>query len=429
MVSHNMSKRIITPKKKKDNVFIIQNTWYNYYAGYSDSFILKYLKKYSSMFIDPIVLDPWTGSGTTNIVANYLNLKNIGLDINPVMIIISKAKLYDSRDVDIDYLFNCLSVEKINKFNQFMTSDYLFNWYDDDTVEFIRKFEALLQIEILSFNKICPLILRNINLIDSKTAFYYLILFKTVKSFSKSLIGSNPTWIKTKNITNKIIIDSNDFIKEFITTAQQLKNCFVSIQNLTSFGLSDSKNTFLNDESIDIVLTSPPYCTRIDYVVLTIIELSIIGFSKKEIINLRKSMIGTTKILSDMNFDNTDCFISEKVKTILKKIKYHDSKASQCYYYKTYYQYFINMQESINEINRITKKNGIVMFIVQDSYFKDIFINLKRCLVETFSFYNFSLVEAIPFKVSNNMRYLNTNSRKYKDKVKVYEKILVFRKE
>src|SRR4051794_18847070 len=38
--------------------------------------------------------------------------------------------------------------------------------------------------------------------------------------------------------------------------------------------LADSRSLPLADESADFVLTSPPYCTRIDYVVSTSFELA-----------------------------------------------------------------------------------------------------------------------------------------------------------
>lgn len=51
----------------------------------------------------------------------------------------------------------------------------------------------------------------------------------------------------------------------------------------------------------------------------------------------------------------------------LSKINNHNSKASKTYYYKTYLQYFDSIYKSIVEINRVLKRNGYGVFVVQDS--------------------------------------------------------------
>lgn len=428
LMAKKMVKKKETPKIKKNNTIILQNKWYNYYAGYSDSFIIKYLKKYSKDYINPIVLDPWTGSGTTNIVSDFLSLKNIGLDVNPVMIIISKAKLYDCSKLNIDNLTQLFSIGVNSKYNYCQPNDYLLQWFEESTVQMIRNVEAFIQKNILSFNNIGSLKNCNISQISNKIAFYYLLIFKTIKHFSKPLTKSNPSWVKTSNIESKICICEKEFIKEFLSFAKQLKTQYTTINDYSSFSLGNSKEMRLDDESIDIVLTSPPYCTRIDYAISTIIELSVIGYANDEIDALRKDMIGTPKILSKDNEYDLEQFVSQKTKAILKRIKTHKSKAAESYYYKTFFQYFENMQHSIGEISRVTKSGGTVMMILQDSYFKDVFINLKQCVVETFEHFGFILVEAKAYKASNNIRSINTNSRKYKDKVKVYERIIVLRK-
>lgn len=429
MVILKVKTKKTTPKKKKDNTIILQNTWYNYYAGYSDSFIIKYLKKYSRGFSNPLILDPWAGSGTTNVVANYLGYKNIGIDINPVMIVVSKAKYYDCLSLDCEELSRVLSAEKLSYYNYTISKDYLVHWFDDDTVAMIRSFEALMQDALLSFKNRCSLNDINISEINNKTAFFYLLLFNTIKKFSKDLTKSNPTWVRTKNIKDKISIDAKRFVEEYIRCAFETKKHYIAMTNVSSFILSNSVELPLKNDCIDIVLTSPPYCTRIDYAISTILELSVMGYSEDDITNLRKLMIGTPKILSDGDQHDIASIFPPKTKYVLNRIKAHKSKAAKSYYYKTYYQYFLGMNKSIYEINRVTKHGGIVMLIVQDSYFKDVFINLKQCLVEMFEQYDFTLLEAKAFKATNNIRAINTNSRKYKDTVKVYERVIVLKKE
>ena len=65
--------------------------WHPYYAGYSESFVTDIL---SELEIPPrhVVLDPMNGSGTTTMVAQKRDYLSIGVELNPAMAIIARAK-------------------------------------------------------------------------------------------------------------------------------------------------------------------------------------------------------------------------------------------------------------------------------------------------------------------------------------------------
>ena len=65
---------------------------YHYYAGFSPKFVTDII---AALNIDDsaVIMDPWNGSGTTTQVARDLGFSAIGFDINPVMVIVAKAKL------------------------------------------------------------------------------------------------------------------------------------------------------------------------------------------------------------------------------------------------------------------------------------------------------------------------------------------------
>jgi len=65
---------------------------YSYYAGYSLSFAER-LIQHLPFDTDPIILDPWNGSGTTTFAAAKNGFRSHGCDLNPVMVIVAKARL------------------------------------------------------------------------------------------------------------------------------------------------------------------------------------------------------------------------------------------------------------------------------------------------------------------------------------------------
>lgn len=423
---------IISPKQNQSNV-IEQSGWYNYYAGYSDAFVKKYIEKYSQKYMNPTVLDPWNGAGTTTLVCNYLNITGIGIDINPIMNIIAKSKLYNVELVNRENITILFTEKQINDSAAIVIideEDYLHTWFTSKTVHLIRTIEYLIRKEILDIEANKPLKDKSIDKIDIKTAFYYMVLFNTIKAFCTPLKCSNPTWVKRKNIKEKIEINVSSFVDEYLLTILNCKKYYTKMEcdKKITIKLGDSKTIDASDNCADIIISSPPYCTRIDYIVATVVELAIMGYTKNEIDNFRANMIGTPTIDKNEDYNMSFEGISASCNKILSEIKSHNSKAARSYYYKTYYQYFYSMWLSLKNIDKLLKNNGTIILITQDSYFKNICVNISKCIKEMLESIGYTSIESKSFAVVNNMRYINSKSRKYKNKIKTYERTIVMRK-
>ena len=60
------------------------------------------------------VLDPFNGCGTTTTVCSYNGVKSVGLEISPLMCIISKIKSRKWRQIKLKKFLNDLNEKKIN---------------------------------------------------------------------------------------------------------------------------------------------------------------------------------------------------------------------------------------------------------------------------------------------------------------------------
>src|SRR5690606_33445425 len=109
-----------------------------------------------------------------------------------------------------------------------------------------------------------------------------------------------------------------------------------------SLQIDNSISLLQENESVDIVLTSPPYCTRIDYAVATSIEIATIRVSN--IRNLRDNLIGTSTIKKEVVEANS--IWGSNCNSFLNKVKNHPSVASSSYYYKNHLQYFNDLYKS-----------------------------------------------------------------------------------
>ncbi|MBI3578577.1 MAG: DNA methyltransferase [Ignavibacteriales bacterium] len=67
------------------------HTWYQFVLGYPPHLIRYYVYKFS-ISPDDLVLDPFCGTGTTNVECKKLGIDSLGLEANPVVFFASKVK-------------------------------------------------------------------------------------------------------------------------------------------------------------------------------------------------------------------------------------------------------------------------------------------------------------------------------------------------
>lgn len=410
--------------------------WYYYYAGYSPSFvedILNFLK----LPRNAVIMDPWNGSGTTTQVAQDMGYTAIGFDINPVMIIVAKARNLGHEVAKSLARLGEDIVKKARKYelNPFTLKEPLETWFVDNSAKAIRGIEVSIQkllIDSKNYNFLCN---KDLDVVSSLAAFFYVALFRTIKSYLSPFRSSNPTWIKIpKSVNNRISIDKNEIYETFLdnillmTNSIDANNKTLDYYNKTCIlKVAPSDIIPLSNNSVNAIITSPPYCTRIDYVIATLPELTLLGFTlDKEIKNLRNQMIGTPTISKkDLELKNewgTTC--SE----FLKSVGNHQSKASNSYYYKNYLQYFHSTYNSLTEINRTLKKLGYCILVLQDSYYKELHLDLIQIISEMGYSLAWQLQNRIDFPKKQILAGINKNTGRYRTSVKATESILIFQK-
>ncbi|MDQ0340573.1 hypothetical protein J2S00_003397 [Caldalkalibacillus uzonensis] len=117
------------------------------------------------------------------------------------------------------------------------------------------------------------------NQIPDILAFFYVALFRTLRQFSRKFKSQNPTWLKKpKTPTERIKLQAVDL---YTTFEQEVLHLLAALDLKHRRGQQIQKNTEvildvatseqlpITDNTVNLVLTSPPYCTRIDYAMLT----------------------------------------------------------------------------------------------------------------------------------------------------------------
>ena len=424
--------KLSNPKRNNSNKRN-KSSWFDYYAGYSPEFVEDALN-YLNLSLDSVILDPWNGSGTTTQIAEDLGYRAIGYDINPVMLIVAKAKGIDNKYLKnveeeahelIDESHNCV-IEGTN-------DDPLSIWLHPSSVLIFRKLEmAILNKNLVSDKG--KLQKYNFESISSKVAFYYLGLFKTIKKLLFPFRSSNPTWIKRPKLTSeRMKINEDEVFESFLTSMTEMVSSIGTerskkkVKNRAIISVNTSESLPLSSNSVDAIITSPPYCTRIDYAIATVLELAILGFSSENYLTeLRNKMIGTPTIIKEPIEIKKEW--GTFANTFLKLVAEHESKASRSYYYKVYLQYFNSMYNSIKEINRVMKGGSYCILVVQDSYYKDILIDLSTIFSEMGESLSWRVENKISYQNKRTLASIHQDTRKYRKSSAVSESALIFQK-
>lgn len=422
---------IIGSPKRKRHLQSKWNKFFPYYAGFPESFARTIIES-STLPRGGLVFDPWNGSGTTTYAAAQLGYSSYGIDLNPVMVLVARARNLAPSEADsIEPQAKSLVQNIARLKTKVSPDDPLLQWLTIDTASFVRNLEHRIRSRLISKS------LRETSVqfdkISCFAATFYVALFTVFRNFTKSFRSSNPTWLRLpKNSEPKIAISITEISSAFM---DQVKSMAESLQNSTSqpndaarINISVGNTTQLRNENFaDLILTSPPYCTRIDYTAATRIELAIINpllSATRE--TLSKEMIGSVKVPTDLIEPQaawgTTCI------EFLDRLMSHDSKASRGYYYKTHLDYFNKMSRSIKNIHSCLKKSATAILVVQDSHYKEIHNDVPLILTEMAENSGLSLFRREDFSQKNSIAGINSKSRKYRETAVAVESVICFRK-
>jgi len=425
--------QILNPKRTW-NAPTGREGWFPYYAGFSQDFATTLLGS-AALRKDAWVLDPWNGSGTTTTAAASLGLPSMGLDLNPVMVIVAKARVLCSREKGS--LLPLLSdiLRKARKLDDsVLVDDALLLWFVPSAAKIIRNLERIIR-ELLLTSEMSQIIALRKDLDDMSDlcAFFYTALFRTARQLSTGSSSSNPTWRKRPDgKENRARPSPMTIYETFRTVTRQMVGGIEDADTRDiagcecRIGIGDSQSIPNEAHSVDFVITSPPYCTRIDYAVSTAVELATLGFQHDDHFDkLRRRLIGTTTVVKEpptITFEwGATCA------SFLDALFKHPSRASATYYYKNHLQYFDGIHRSITEIHRILKPGGSCVLVLQDSHYKEMHNDLPKIVTEMAEGVGMNLIDEKSFPLTVTMAGINPNVKRYRENCNAVEKVMCFR--
>ncbi len=230
---------------------------------------------------DEIILDPMAGSGTTNVEAALMGINSKAIDVSPFCQFMIKTK-YEALTINSEVLEQT-KIENKKLFDFFKQGDVLNR---------IDKFGDNDKIKIYNL------------------AF---LAFLDALGYSKRVVKSNH-----EQLFDKVLPRYFETVKSF------LSNQYFNQKKIGSlYVLSDSEalNIKLESNSVDCVITSPPYSFAIDYVENDKDQLEFLGYDTSDLKTKLIGLKGKTKNQKLENyFADMDTFCLQ-VSKVLKKRK------------------------------------------------------------------------------------------------------------
>lgn len=417
---------VINPKRVNEEEEA-KPSWYNYYAGYSHSFAKNIIESHI-LTETSVILDPWNGAGTTTLMSSISGYRSVGIDLNPVMKVIATAK--QANRCDAEHIQSKIFKLSNIRLRHTQENDPLRYWFRESGVLAIRKIEHW----ILEGKRYSTMV-EKIESLSIQQCILYNALYNCVRESLQEFIPSNPTWIKRpKSDAEKIELDWKLFRKRYVfLVSEMLKGLDLDTHawpsDRASLVIASSTSMPLPDECVDLVLSSPPYCTRIDYGIATLPELAIMSDSStNNVQEVRRALMGTTTVSKAMD-KLDDLQLGIKCKNFLNDVKNHTSKSSATYYYKNILKYFVDLSKSVSEISRVMKADARFVCVVQDSFYKELHCDLPSILTDIALLAGLKLDRKFDFESKQNMVNLNAKSRSYRNKSIAYESVLIFYKQ
>lgn len=401
--------------------------WYPFVEGYSKEFIQTIINENKDKDIK-CCLEPFSGSATTALELQNLGIKCYSFEINPLMYLIGKVKLeihYDIEDTvkwfnyiketrsgfvqaDLDTVFPTLyESDKRNKWN-----------YDRDVGLAVRKLDlAIGTITNPIYKDLFTIALAAI-LLDVSN------LYRNGKCLSYKNNWQNVK-LSEEDVFSKFDKKVQDELFSDIVASSKTRGNVIQQNKLFLYN-RDSRiaiNNIVADNSVDLVITSPPYLNSRDYTDTYMLELKTLGFTKNnsEIQKLRNQ---TFRSHVQIHWEDETTVENPLLKSTLSKLK-TSAKNFDVWnpsIIDMVRLYFVDMEKLFEELYKKMKVGGKVYFNVSNSAYFNVQINtLDICA---------SIAEDIGFSVNEirKARYLKTSPQQKEYVDKLLEGVIVLEK-
>lgn len=342
--------------------------WFRFSAGYSGEWVYRLLKMKKMDNENLTVLDPFLGCGTTTVSADFADVKSYGIEAQPFIYRIANAKSKWNTDIgEFENFAERIKVEakSLDEPDIEEVPSLLEKCYSDESLRTLFKIR-----ESYFKNR------RD----DSVSELVWLAITSTLRECSKA--GTAPWQYVLPNKSSKNVTDPLD---AFDAQIEMMKIDMEKAQNSSSKPNADILNTDartlegIEDDTIDLVITSPPYTNNYDYADSTRLEMTFWGeverwadlhdAARKYLVRSCTQHVTKEKEELDerLNSEKLNPIIDELEPVCRKLEKEKENHGGKKKYDQMVAAYFKDQFDIWNELRRVCKKESEICYVLGDS--------------------------------------------------------------
>lgn len=305
--------------------------WFHYREGFSKQ-LVEYILEECNIKSGDTLLDPFAGTGAAPFVAaSYSNVHGIAIELMPVGAFFIKCRnAFANLSSDELISFAQKTLESREKWLGISP-----NWHFQHLNITRDAFSSESEKELCQYKTWIGK-QKNVNY----KLFLDFVSFSILEKFSYTrkdgqylrwdyrsprFVGKEKKTSFDKGPVYSFIDALNDKLEQIISDLKSKDDLFDDIPRLNTNTIEILQGSVLNkideipDNSIDIVITSPPYCNRYDYTRTYALELAYLGANEESIRELRQTLLTCTVENKPKLFDWLDVDLKIQVDKVFKK--------------------------------------------------------------------------------------------------------------
>jgi DNA modification methylase len=238
--------------------------WYRYKEGFSIELVKRLIKEQAESK-NGIILDPFSGSGSTLVGANELGYKGVGFEVNPFSYFLSLVKLRNYSEEEVNQfklLFPKVLNDKSEEFPlpNLSFSDQVFNGEVKNCLMKVKHNILCLQDDKV-YQKVIDLLMLG-----------WLASIEELSNYRKAGNG-----LKKRKLKNPIILTEEDVHYKLDNIYSSIFNDLKSVNHNRNVDIINQScldmDKFVEANSVTGIIFSPPYANCFDYTEIYKLEL------------------------------------------------------------------------------------------------------------------------------------------------------------
>ena len=346
--------------------------WYPFVEGYSKEFIDDILSELT--YTPKCVLEPFCGSGTTPVELQLRGIKCHSFEVSPFMYLLATTKMcVDYKSAELQDIIECLKTalarvpKQIRDYEKIPFGPTVVNTgklkkynFHDSAIDGLLDIRYAIKntIKDENYRKLCYVALASIILESSN-------MFRNGKCLSYRK-GWQDKVLTRQQVHESFLMKLSTEILEDIQKGSE-QTLASSNGQLCCYGDVRANIRQIEDNSIDLIITSPPYLNSRDYTDIYMLELKVLELIKnyEELRELRER---TLRSHVQVRYEELQPIDNEKLIACMKEMREQKDVASwNSDILNMVCGYFEDMQELFHNFRRVMRKGGKIYFNVANS--------------------------------------------------------------